>query len=139
MDYKKVLKSLSNQNHGIITIQVAQDAGISRAMMSKLCKAGTIQRMAMGQYILADDMADELLSIHLRTEHLFFMKLHSTYMGSRIEHPSSIALRLLRIGCHHRHFERSVKCTIIKLGWSQLGLTTMSVIVYLESGRADPQ
>ena len=119
MDYKKVLQSLSDQNQGIITTQAAQDAGISRAMMSKLCKAGTIQRIAMGQYMIADDMPDELLSIHLRTEHLVFsMRPHSTCMESRIEPPSSIALRLLRIGCLHRPFGKSAKCTISSLSGS---------------------
>lgn len=41
-------------------------------MLSKLCKAGTIQRIAQGQYMLVEDMPDELLSISLRTEHLVF-------------------------------------------------------------------
>ena len=74
MDYKKVLQSLSDQNQGIITTQAALDAGISWAMMSKLCEVGTIQRIAMGQYMIADDIPDELLSIHLRTEHLVFSR-----------------------------------------------------------------
>ena len=120
MDYKKVLQSLSDQNQGIITTQAAQDADISWAMMSKLCEVGTIQRIAMGQYMIADDIPDELLSIHLRTEHLvFFTRLHSTCMGSRTEPRSSIALRLLRTGCLHRPYERSAKFNISSLSGSK--------------------
>ncbi len=72
MNYERILKALSEQGNNIITTAAAEAAGISRAMLSKLCKGGKIQRIAKGQYMLADDMPDELLSISLRTEHLIF-------------------------------------------------------------------
>ena len=69
---KTLLQQLAEQGGNIITTKAAEAAGISRAMLSKLCKAGTIQRIAWGQYMLVEDMPDELLSISLRTEHLVF-------------------------------------------------------------------
>lgn len=72
MNYELILKELSDQGNNIITTAAAEAAGISRAMLSKLCKGGKIQRIAKGQYMLSDDMPDELLSISLRTEHLIF-------------------------------------------------------------------
>lgn len=72
MNYEPILKELSEQGNNMITTAAAEAAGISRAMLSKLCKGGKIQRIAKGQYMLADDMPDELLSISLRTEHLIF-------------------------------------------------------------------
>ena len=72
MNEKKLLQQLSEQGGNIITTKAAEAAGISRAMLSKLCKAGTIQRIAQGQYMLVEDRPDELLSISLRTEHLVF-------------------------------------------------------------------
>jgi predicted transcriptional regulator of viral defense system len=72
MNYDTILKELSEQGNNIITTAAAEAAGISRAMLSKLCKGGKIQRITKGQYMLADDMPDELLSISLRTEHLIF-------------------------------------------------------------------
>lgn len=72
MNYKKILQELSSLHGGIIATKAAKDAGISRAMLSKLCKEGRLQRIAKGQYMLVDDMPDELLSISLRTEHLVF-------------------------------------------------------------------
>ena len=72
MNYETILKELSEQGNNIITTAVAEAAGISRAMLSKLCKEGKIQRITKGQYMLVDEMPDELFSISLRTEHLIF-------------------------------------------------------------------
>lgn len=72
MNYESILKELSEQRNNIITTAAAEAVGISRAMLSKLCKEGKIQRIAKGQYMLVDEMPDELLSISLRTERLVF-------------------------------------------------------------------
>ena len=72
MNYDTLLKELSEQRNNIITTAAAEAVGISRAMLSKLCKEGKIQRIAKGQYMLVDEMPDELLSISLRTERLVF-------------------------------------------------------------------
>ena len=70
MNDKELLQELSEKGGNIITTKAAETAGVSRAMLSKLCKAGKIQRIAKGQYMLVDDMPDELLSLSLRTEQL---------------------------------------------------------------------
>ena len=72
MNYETILKELSEQGNNIITTAAAEAVGISRAMLSKLCKEGKIQRIAKGQYMLVDEIPDELLSISLRTERLVF-------------------------------------------------------------------
>lgn len=72
MDCDRILKALSTRGANMITTKAAEEAGISRAMLSKLCREGRLQRIAKGQYIMADDMPDEMLSISLRTEHLVF-------------------------------------------------------------------
>ena len=72
MNYDTLLKELSKQRNNIITTAAAEAVGISRAMLSKLCKEDKIQRIAKGQYMLVDEMPDELLSISLRTERLVF-------------------------------------------------------------------
>ena len=69
MDNIDLLRELSDQGGNISSTKAAEEAGISRAMLSKLCKAGKIQRITKGQYMLVDDMPDELLSLSLRTEH----------------------------------------------------------------------
>ena len=72
MNENELLKKLAEQGGNIITTRAAEAAGISRSVLYKRSKEGKIQRIAQGQYMLVDDMPDELLSISLRTEHLIF-------------------------------------------------------------------
>lgn len=72
MDYICEIKKITKENGGIIDNKRAASVGISRAMLSKLCKENKIQRLMRGQYILADDIQDELLSIELRSHQLIF-------------------------------------------------------------------
>ena len=72
MDHERILNTLSKNGTDMITTKAAEEAGISRAMLSKLCREGHLQRIARGQYMLCDEMPDEMLSISLRTENLVF-------------------------------------------------------------------
>ncbi len=72
MDRLAQLQSLAEKNGGIIATKAASDAGFSRQVLAKLCIEGTLQRVARGQYILADEMQDELLSIAKRSANLVF-------------------------------------------------------------------
>ncbi|MCM1307243.1 MAG: hypothetical protein NC223_01450 [Butyrivibrio sp.] len=72
MDYMHEMEKIAKENGGIIDNKSAASVGISRAMLSKLCKEDKIQRLIRGQYILADDIQDELLSIELRSKQLIF-------------------------------------------------------------------
>lgn len=72
MDYIYEMQKIAKANGGIIDNKTAASVGISRAMLSKLCKENKIQRLVRGQYILSDDIQDELLSIELRSKQLIF-------------------------------------------------------------------
>ena len=72
MDFIENLKRIAQENGGIIDNKTAAEHGVSRAMLSKLCSKHQIQRIARGQYILEDDVQDELLSVALRTQWLIF-------------------------------------------------------------------
>lgn len=72
MDHEQILNTLSKNGTDVITTKAAEEAGISRAMLSKLCREGRLQRIARGQYMLCDEMPDEMLSLSLRTENLVF-------------------------------------------------------------------
>ncbi len=65
-------KTIAKNNGGIIETKTAAEHGISKAMLYKLCKENKIQRIVKGQYVLPDDMQDELLSISKRSEKIFF-------------------------------------------------------------------
>ncbi len=76
MDYIKELKLIAGKNGGIINNKIADEHGISRAVLSKLCLDNKIQRIARGQYIFNNDMQDELLSISMRSN--LFVFSHET-------------------------------------------------------------
>lgn len=72
MEYMKELSSIAKANGGVIETKVAAQHGISRAMLSKLCKEEKIYRIVKGQYVLPDDLHDELFSIGKRSNQIIF-------------------------------------------------------------------
>ena len=66
------LTAIAATHGGIIETGSTTKQGISRAMLSKLCGQGLILRIAKGQYVLPDEIEDELLSISKRSNHLIF-------------------------------------------------------------------
>lgn len=72
MDYLTELIAIASEHGGIIEAQIAVQRGISKAMLYKLCKENKIHRIVKGQYILPDDMQDELLSISRRSDKIVF-------------------------------------------------------------------
>ena len=72
MDYLSELSAIAQEHGGIIETKVAVAHGISKAMLSKLYKETLLHRIAQGQYILPDDMQDELLSISKRSEQIIY-------------------------------------------------------------------
>ena len=72
MDYITELAAIASEHGGIIEAKIAAQHGISKAMLYKLCKEEKIHRIVKGQYILPDDMQDELLSISKRSDKIIF-------------------------------------------------------------------
>ena len=73
MDYMTELTAIAKTHGGIIETKIAAQRGISKAMLYKLCKEDKIHRIVKGQYILPDDMQDELLAISNRSERIIFL------------------------------------------------------------------
>ena len=72
MDYINEVAAIASEHGGIIEAKIAAQHGISKAMLYKLCKEEKIHRIVKGQYILPDDMQDELLSISKRSDKIIF-------------------------------------------------------------------
>ena len=101
MDYMTELAAIANKNGGIIETKTAAQRGISKAMLYKLCKAEKIHRIVKGQYVLPEDMQDELLSISRRSgmpciccifavrRQFFPMKRRCFFTGFPTGHPLS--------------------------------------------------
>lgn len=80
MDYMNELTAMARSNGGIIETKIAAQHGISKAMLYKLCKEDRIHRIVKGQYILPDDIQDELLSISKRSENIIFSHETALYL-----------------------------------------------------------
>ena len=72
MDFMQELKTIAAENGGIIETKVAAQHGISRSLLANMCNHNKIQRIVNGQYILPDDVQDELLSISKRSDKIIF-------------------------------------------------------------------
>lgn len=81
MDYISELAAIAKTHGGIIQTKIAAESGISKAMLYKLCKENKIHRIAKGQYILPDEMQDELLSISKRSENIIFSHETALYLN----------------------------------------------------------
>ena len=72
MNFLEILKEISNTNNGLILTKNAVDRGVNRASLSQLCKDGKISRIAVGQYVLSEDLNDEMLSLGIRSSFIIF-------------------------------------------------------------------
>lgn len=80
MDHMSELAAIAHAHGGIIETKVAAQHGISKAMLYKLCKEDKIHRIVKGQYILPEDMQDELLSISKRSIKVIFSHETALYL-----------------------------------------------------------
>lgn len=72
MNVIESLKAIAASNNNIIETKTAVENGISRATLSNLCKQGKICRIIKGQYVLTDEIHDELFLISKRSNRLIF-------------------------------------------------------------------
>lgn len=72
MDFMAELTGIARANGGIIETKIAAEHGVSRAMLHKLCKENRIYRIVKGQYVLPDDLQDEMLAISKRSSQIIF-------------------------------------------------------------------
>jgi predicted transcriptional regulator of viral defense system len=80
MDYMTKLSAIAKSHGGIIETKIAAQHGISRAVLYNLCKENKIHRIVKGQYILPEEMQDELLSISKRSENIIFSHETALYL-----------------------------------------------------------
>ena len=80
MDYMTELTAIAKTHGGIIETKIAAQRGISKAMLYQLWIVDKIHRIVKGQYILPDDMQDELLAISNRSERIIFSHETALYL-----------------------------------------------------------
>jgi predicted transcriptional regulator of viral defense system len=72
LDILNVIDKLRHENNGILRTCDAVSAGLSRTTLSLLVKDGKLERIAHGQYILPNDMPDELYILQQRSKKIVF-------------------------------------------------------------------
>ena len=72
MDASTQIDMLLKDHNGIIRTSNAVVAGISRTTLVTLVKTGKLERIAHGQYIRSDNMADELYMLQMRSDKIVF-------------------------------------------------------------------
>ena len=72
MDTMGKLKEISALHNNIIETKIAVKNGVSRATLSYLHKQGKLSRIINGQYVLNDEIHDELFLISNRSNKLIF-------------------------------------------------------------------
>lgn len=118
MDYITELAAIAKSHGGIIETRIAAQHGISKAMLYKLCKEDKIHRIVKGQYILPDDMQDELLAISNRSKKVIFshetaLYLHGILTAHRLNirslHPPAVS-HPLQLNLNARYITSSLIC-----------------------------
>ncbi len=66
------IQAIAEKNNGFIKTAHVEQLGISRPMLQKYTKAGKLEQVCKGLYILASDMADEYALLQARSKYAVF-------------------------------------------------------------------
>ena len=125
MDYMTELAAIANKNGGIIETKTAAQRGISKAMLYKLCKAEKIHRIVKGQYVLPEDMQDELLSISRRSGKIIFSHETALFFHDLTDREPLAYSITVKTGYNPTRLkDEGVQVFTIKAELHEVGLTT---------------
>lgn len=54
MSYRAELRDIANENHGVVTVRAAQEAGVPAVEVRKLAHRGALERLGYGVYRMVD-------------------------------------------------------------------------------------
>lgn len=80
MNFMNELSDIAKEYGGIIQTKIAAERGISKNTLYKLCCEDKIERIANGQYVLANELEDEFLSISNRSTKIIFSHESALYL-----------------------------------------------------------
>ena len=72
MDVSFIIDKLLKEQGGILRTADAVKSGVSRTTLGNLVKSGKLERIAHGQYIRPDSMADEMYMLQQRSDKIIF-------------------------------------------------------------------
>lgn len=68
---EEIYNEINKNNHIITTSQVV-DLGFSKTLLTKYVKAGLLERVASGVYMMPDQAVDDMYTLSLRSEKIIF-------------------------------------------------------------------
>jgi len=124
-----LLQQVANDNGGIILANKAQEAGVSRAMLSYLVKNGSLERIAKGQYIFPSELPDEMLSLSHRSENIIFSHESALFLNGISERtPFEHSITVPENKRPSAQIKNSCKVYCIKSDFFNLGRTERKTI-----------
>jgi predicted transcriptional regulator of viral defense system len=88
-DVSTIIDTLLKDNNGTLRTADAVRAGISRTTLGMLVKRGELERIAQGQYIRPDSMADELHMLQQRSGKIIFSHETALFLHDMAERTPS--------------------------------------------------
>jgi predicted transcriptional regulator of viral defense system len=79
------LEAIARQHNGMIRTKAAENGGVSRAMLSKLYNEGLLSRLAVGQYVFAAELGDDMMSLGRRSNFIVFSHESALFLNGLSE------------------------------------------------------
>jgi len=89
-DASIIIDTLLKDNNGIVKTADAVRAGVSRTTLCTLVKRGKLERIAQGQYMRHDNMADELYLLQQRSGKIIFSHETALFLHDMAERTPSL-------------------------------------------------
>jgi predicted transcriptional regulator of viral defense system len=122
-----ILTELIQKNGGILRTADAAKVGVSRTSLSKLERAGLLERVARGQYILPDSLPDELYIWQRRMNLLVYSHETALFLHGIAERtPSAHSATLPSDVRLSQTFPGDLKVYFIKPELHELGVISLS-------------
>lgn len=81
---KKILEELNNNNN-LVTSKKVQELGFSRALLTEYVKAGLLDRVRQGVYILSGSVHDDMFTLSLSSKKIVFSHESALFLNGLSE------------------------------------------------------
>lgn len=120
------VSELIQQNNGLLRTSDALEAGISKTTLSNLVKKGMLDRVAHGQYILPDNLPDELYILQQRISKMVYSHETALFLLDMAERtPARQSVTIQSDNKLPKTFVGDYKVYYVKPDLFELGLATL--------------
>ena len=121
-----IIEKIINDNEGIVHTADVLSAGLSKTTLTKLERDGLIMRVARGQYILPDELPDELFLWQMRMSRLIYSHETALFLHDMAERTPERHTATLPTNVRlSSTFPGDIKIYMIKPEFFEIGLVTL--------------